>query len=87
LRLDGKEFAILLPATPLDGAMKLADDLRLTFERLDLKKKSQPVMTDSSIIFGAGGRNRTGTGLPPVDFESVILGVLKTMRFQYIEFM
>ena len=39
-RLGGEEFAILLPDTPFDGAMKLADDIRLAFERLDLKKKS-----------------------------------------------
>jgi diguanylate cyclase len=39
-RIGGEEFAILLPDTPLDGAMKLADDIRLTFERLDLKKKN-----------------------------------------------
>ncbi|MBR9986124.1 MAG: diguanylate cyclase [Desulfosarcina sp.] len=39
-RLGGEEFAILLPDTPFDGAMKLANDMRLAFERLDLKKKS-----------------------------------------------
>lgn len=39
-RVGGEEFAILLPDTPFDGAMKLADDIRLTFEQLDLKKKS-----------------------------------------------
>ncbi|MBC2709684.1 MAG: diguanylate cyclase [Desulfosarcina sp.] len=39
-RLGGEEFAALLPDTPFDGAMKLADNIRLTFERLDLKKKS-----------------------------------------------
>jgi diguanylate cyclase len=39
-RIGGEEFAILLPETPLDGAMVLAEKMRLTFERLDLKKKS-----------------------------------------------
>jgi diguanylate cyclase len=39
-RVGGEEFAILLPDTPIDGAMKLANDMRLAFERLDLKKKS-----------------------------------------------
>ena len=39
-RIGGEEFAILLPDTPFDGAMKLANDMRLAFERLDLKKKS-----------------------------------------------
>ena len=39
-RVGGEEFAILLPDTPFDGALKLADDIRLAFERLDLKKKN-----------------------------------------------
>ena len=39
-RVGGEEFVILLPDTPFDGAMKLANDIRLAFERLDLKKKS-----------------------------------------------
>jgi diguanylate cyclase len=39
-RIGGEEFAILLPDTPIDGAVKLANDIRLAFERLDLKKKS-----------------------------------------------
>jgi diguanylate cyclase len=39
-RIGGEEFAILLPDTPFDGAMTLADNMRLTFERLDLKKKN-----------------------------------------------
>lgn len=39
-RVGGEEFAILLPDTPFEGAMKLADNIRLTFEQLDLKKKS-----------------------------------------------
>lgn len=39
-RIGGEEFAILLPDTPMDGAMKLANDIRIAFERVDLKKKS-----------------------------------------------
>jgi diguanylate cyclase len=39
-RIGGEEFAIVLPDTPFAGAMKLADNMRLTFERLDLKKKN-----------------------------------------------
>lgn len=39
-RIGGEEFAIILPDTPFNGAMMLANDLRLTFETLDLKKKS-----------------------------------------------
>lgn len=39
-RVGGEEFVILLPDTPLEGAAKLADNMRRTFEGLDLKKKS-----------------------------------------------
>ncbi len=39
-RIGGEEFAILLPDTPFDGAMKLANDIRLSLGGLDLKKKS-----------------------------------------------
>jgi diguanylate cyclase len=39
-RIGGEEFAILLPDTPFEGAIKLAENIRLAFERLDLKKKS-----------------------------------------------
>ena len=39
-RIGGEEFAILLPDTPFEGAMKLAESMRLTFEALDFKKKS-----------------------------------------------
>jgi diguanylate cyclase len=39
-RVGGEEFAILLPDTPIQGAMKLAEDMRLNFERLDMKKRT-----------------------------------------------
>lgn len=39
-RIGGEEFAILLPDTPYEGAMKLADRIRVKFEQIDLKKKS-----------------------------------------------
>ncbi len=39
-RIGGEEFAIVLPDTPPTGAMTLADNMRQTFERLDLKKKN-----------------------------------------------
>ena len=39
-RIGGEEFAVLLPNTPMDGAMKLANDMRLSFEGLDLKKRN-----------------------------------------------
>ena len=39
-RIGGEEFAIMLPDTPIGGAMTLADNIRRTFEQLDLKKKN-----------------------------------------------
>ena len=39
-RIGGEEFVILLPDTPVAGATKLAEDMRRTFENLDLKKKN-----------------------------------------------
>jgi len=39
-RIGGEEFAVLLPETPEDGASKLADYIRATFEDFDLKKKN-----------------------------------------------
>jgi len=39
-RIGGEEFAILLPDTPFDGAIQLAENMRFSFDRLDLKKKN-----------------------------------------------
>ncbi len=39
-RIGGEEFAILLPNTPIEGAEKLAENIRRDFEQLDLKKKN-----------------------------------------------
>jgi diguanylate cyclase len=39
-RIGGEEFAILLPDTPFNGAVKLANNIRLAFERMDFKKKN-----------------------------------------------
>ena len=38
-RIGGEEFAVILPNTPFHGAMKLAEDIRASFEKYDLKKK------------------------------------------------
>ena len=38
-RIGGEEFAVLLPATPINGAVTLAENIRSTFEQLDLKKR------------------------------------------------
>jgi diguanylate cyclase len=39
-RIGGEEFAVILPDTPIDGALKLAEDMRVTFDKFDLKKKN-----------------------------------------------
>ena len=39
-RIGGEEFAVLLPDTPYTGAIKLANSIRLDFERIDLKKRN-----------------------------------------------
>jgi len=54
-RIGGEEFAMILPDTPFDGAMKLADNIRLTFERLDLKKKNTgESLGKITLSFGVG---------------------------------
>jgi diguanylate cyclase len=39
-RIGGEEFTVILPDTPIDGALKLAEDMRVTFDKFDLKKKN-----------------------------------------------
>jgi diguanylate cyclase len=39
-RIGGEEFAIILPNTPHDGAIKLAENIRINFDQLDVKKKN-----------------------------------------------
>ena len=38
-RIGGEEFAIILPNTPFAGAVKLAEDMRKTFEKVRSKKE------------------------------------------------
>ena len=54
-RIGGEEFAIMLPDTPFSGAMKLAENMRLTFEQLDLKKKNTgESLGKVTLSFGVG---------------------------------
>ena len=39
-RIGGEEFAIILPDTPFEGALKLAEDMRKSFESYELKKRN-----------------------------------------------
>jgi diguanylate cyclase len=52
-RMGGEEFAVLLPDTPYAGAVKLAENLRSTFEQLDLKKRdTRESLGSISLSFG-----------------------------------
>ena len=52
-RIGGEEFAILLPDTPFNGAMKLANNIRLAFERMDFKKKNNgEILGKITLSFG-----------------------------------
>ena len=67
-RIGGEEFAILLPDTPSDGAMKLAEKIRISFERLDLKKKNTgESLGKITLSFGLSEYN---TGESAIDFMS-----------------
>jgi diguanylate cyclase len=54
-RIGGEEFAIILPNTPLPGAIKLAEDMRKVFENYDLKKKNTgESLGKVTLSFGVG---------------------------------
>jgi diguanylate cyclase len=55
-RIGGEEFAIILPDTPPDGAMTLAENIRRTFAEMDLKKKNNGErLGDVTLSFGVTG--------------------------------
>ena len=65
-RIGGEEFAIILPNTPFDGAMKLAEDMRKEFTRYDLKKKNTgESLGNVTLSFGV---TRYNLGEPSEDF-------------------
>ncbi|GAB6905207.1 putative Signal transduction family protein (GGDEF domain protein) [Desulfosarcina cetonica] len=52
-RFGGEEFAILLADTPIEGAAKLANDMRLAFELMDFKKRNTGEKIDKiTLSFG-----------------------------------
>jgi diguanylate cyclase len=52
-RVGGEEFALLLPDTPFEGAMAVAENLRSIFNQLDLRKKdSRASIGKISLSFG-----------------------------------
>lgn len=59
-RFGGEEFAILLPSTPLEGALSLAEQIRATISRCYIRRPHSPE-TISSITISLGvARHRAG---------------------------
>lgn len=58
-RYGGEEFTVILPATPLDGAMVVADRLLATVQALELPHPSSPdwIVTVSIGVTSSGDRN------------------------------
>ena len=54
-RYGGEEFTVVLPNTDLDGAMVIAEELRLAVEKLALKHEFSDVTDIVSISLGAAG--------------------------------
>ncbi len=54
-RYGGEEFTVVLPNTDLDGAMVIAEELRLAVEKLALKHAFSDVADIVSISLGAAG--------------------------------
>ena len=54
-RYGGEEFTVVLPSTDLDGAMVIAEELRLAVEKLALKHEFSDVAGIVSISLGAAG--------------------------------
>jgi len=54
-RYGGEEFTVVLPNTDLDGAMVIAEELRLAVEKLALKHEFSDVADVVSISLGAAG--------------------------------
>jgi len=62
-RIGGEEFAILLPETPFEGALKLAENMRLAFEQLDLKRKNTgELLGQVTLSFGVAVYHPDETG-------------------------
>ena len=51
-RYGGEEFAILLPNTPLDGAMMLSDSIRTIIEAQRIKNDKGETIDQVTISFG-----------------------------------
>ena len=54
-RYGGEEFAIILPDTTVDGAVVLAEDIRMHIESLDVPHKSSKVTGHVTLSMGVSG--------------------------------
>ena len=59
-RIGGEEFAIFLPQTDLEGAMSLAEKIRVTIEALHLQAGGTPLRVTSSLGVAVGKPGEMG---------------------------
>ncbi|RLB88115.1 MAG: diguanylate cyclase [Deltaproteobacteria bacterium] len=56
-RYGGEEFAVILPNTPIDGAMHIAEEIRLNVEHLNIKQDYSKIANHVTISVGAATVN------------------------------
>ncbi|GAB7193527.1 hypothetical protein NUM3379_42370 [Kineococcus sp. NUM-3379] len=59
-RLGGEEFAVLLPATPVAGALVVADSIRRRLRALALEHRASPVAPRLTVSIGVATSGATG---------------------------
>jgi diguanylate cyclase (GGDEF)-like protein len=59
-RYGGEEFVVLLPVTPLEGASKLAEEIRQNIEALKISHPSSPIGTYVTVSLGVAGASQVG---------------------------
>jgi diguanylate cyclase (GGDEF)-like protein len=59
-RYGGEEFVVLLPVTPLEGASKLAEEIRQNIEALKISHPSSPIGAYVTVSLGVAGASHVG---------------------------
>jgi diguanylate cyclase (GGDEF)-like protein len=59
-RYGGEEFVVLLPVTPLEGASKLAEEIRQNIEALKISHPSSPIGAYVTVSLGVAGASQVG---------------------------